>query len=74
MREHELKVDMKGFQAAMDQQRSSARAASNFGIVEKLNIDPSLTTDFTGYDSLDGEGRIIAVSYTHLTLPTKRIV
>ena len=61
VREHELKVDMKGFQAAMDQQRSSARAASNFGVVEKLNIDPSLTTDFTGYDSLDGEGRIVEI-------------
>ena len=59
VREHELKIDMKGFQAAMDQQRSSARAASNFGVVEKLNIDPSLSTDFTGYDSLDGEGRIV---------------
>ena len=61
VREQELKVDMKGFQAAMDQQRSSARAASNFGVVEKLNIDPSLTTDFTGYDSLDGEGRIVEI-------------
>tara|TARA_E500000178_G_scaffold356066_1_gene431434 strand:- start:1331 stop:3931 length:2601 start_codon:yes stop_codon:yes gene_type:complete len=61
VREHELKIDMKGFQAAMDQQRSSARAASNFGVVEKLNIDPSLTTDFTGYDSLDGEGRIVEI-------------
>ena len=64
VREHELKVDMKGFQAAMDQQRSSARAASNFGVVEKLNIDPSLTTDFTGYDSLDGEGRIVGIFTT----------
>ena len=64
VREHELKVDMKGFQAAMDQQRSSARAASNFGVVEKLNIDPSLTTDFTGYDSLDGEGRIVEIFTT----------
>jgi alanyl-tRNA synthetase len=61
VREHELKIDMKGFQAAMDQQRISARAASNFGVVEKLNIDPSLTTDFTGYDSLDGEGRIVEI-------------
>ena len=61
VREHELKIDMKGFQVAMDQQRSSARAASNFGVVEKLNIDPSLTTDFTGYDSLDGEGRIVEI-------------
>ena len=61
VREHDLKIDMKGFQAAMDQQRSSARAASNFGVVEKLNIDPSLTTDFTGYDSLDGEGRIVEI-------------
>ena len=64
VREHELKIDMKGFQAAMDQQRSSARAASNFGVVEKLNIDPSLTTDFTGYDSLDGEGRIVEIFTT----------
>ena len=56
-----LKIDMKGFQASMDQQRSSARAASSFGISEKLDIDSSLVTEFTGYDSLDGKGRIIEI-------------
>ena len=56
-----LKIDMEGFQASMDQQRSSARAASSFGISEKLDIDSSLATEFTGYDSLDGKGRIIEI-------------
>jgi len=56
-----LKIDMEGFQASMDQQRSSARAASSFGISEKLDIDSSLVTEFTGYDSLDGKGRIIEI-------------
>ena len=56
-----LKIDMEGFQASMDQQRSSARAASSFGISEKLDIDSSLATEFTGYDSLDGRGKIVEI-------------
>ena len=56
-----LKIDMDGFQASMDQQRSSARAASSFGISEKLDIDSSLATEFTGYDSLDGRGKIVEI-------------
>ena len=49
-------------------------------IVDKLGVEESeVTTEasFTndlGADSLDTVELIMAVSYTHLTLPTKRIV
>ena len=34
----------------------------------------ALGVQFNWYGELEGRGDLIAVSYTHLTLPTKRIV
>ena len=59
-REKNLELDMVGFTAAMDVQKKSARAASNFGAVDKLDINPSLTTEFTGYEDLINNGKIVA--------------
>ncbi|MDB3993151.1 alanine--tRNA ligase [Gammaproteobacteria bacterium] len=59
-REKNLELDMAGFTAAMDVQKKSARAASNFGAVDKLDISPSLTTMFTGYKDLINNGKIVA--------------
>ncbi|MDP9198479.1 MAG: alanine--tRNA ligase [Pseudomonadota bacterium] len=57
-RERGLGIDQPGFEAAMTSQRERGRAASRFGVdlrgPETLDQD----SEFTGYDSLQGEGRI----------------
>ena len=53
-REHNMNLDLDGFEQAMLIQKNQARAASNFGSVEKLDIGSELSTDFTGYENLDG--------------------
>ncbi|MGK0445281.1 MAG: alanyl-tRNA synthetase [Bermanella sp.] len=60
-REKDLKVDEAGFDACMEEQKSKARAASNFKVdyTDTLNLDG--TTDFTGYDSLLNQGKIVAL-------------
>lgn len=60
-REHELSIDQQGFDAAMAAQKNQARAASNFASQEKLEIALEKTTEFTGYDTLDGEGAVQAI-------------
>lgn len=60
-REQDLTLDMEGFEAAMDVQREQARAASHFTAVDKLNLDGLAATDFTGYTSLQGDGRVIGI-------------
>ena len=60
-REHELSVDMEGFEQAMAVQKDQARAASNFGAVEKLELDSGLDTEFTGYDRLIDEAKVTAI-------------
>ena len=51
-REHDLLLDMDGFDAAMSVQKQQARAASNFTAVDKLEIEPGSTTDFIGHEHL----------------------
>jgi len=53
-REHNMNLDLDGFEQAMLIQKNQARAASNFESVEKLDIGSDLSTDFTGYEILDG--------------------
>ncbi|MEQ8314233.1 MAG: alanine--tRNA ligase [Gammaproteobacteria bacterium] len=60
-REQGLQVDMEGFEKAMAVQKDQARAASNFVAAESLEIDPSLRCEFTGYESLEDEGKILAI-------------
>ena len=60
-REHNLTLDMSGFEAAMEVQRDQARAASNFSVVEKLDLEGLEKTDFTGYSSLQTEAQIVAI-------------
>jgi len=54
-RERKFNLDMAGFEQAMEQQRTRARAASKFGVEMSVN-DGSVNyqTLFTGYDSLAG--------------------
>ena len=58
-RERGLGVDMQGFDAAMAQQRETARAAGKFGSVGGLPADlvsRMTATEFIGYEALDQGG------------------
>lgn len=60
-REHDLQVDMEGFEQAMAEQKEKARAASNFTAVDSIEIDKALNTEFVGYDRLEEDARILAI-------------
>ena len=60
-REHDLNIDMEEFDRAMAIQKESARAASNFDAVEKLELDASHYTSFSGYSNLQDSVKIIAI-------------
>ena len=51
-REHDLVLDMPGFETAMQEQRDRARAANRFGCDYELDIDLNFDTRFTGYQEL----------------------
>ncbi|MFO1479333.1 MAG: alanine--tRNA ligase [Turneriella sp.] len=55
----QLTVDVNGFKAEMEKQRERGRAAWK-GALE-LPVDRTLRTAFTGYDSLAGQGTIMAL-------------
>ncbi|MCS6786129.1 MAG: alanine--tRNA ligase, partial [Thiobacillaceae bacterium] len=59
-RERGFTVDFAGFEAAMQQQRERARAASRFGLQQGLQFSGE-PTEFVGYDTLEQEGRILAL-------------
>ncbi|NDK38767.1 alanine--tRNA ligase [Pseudoxanthomonas gei] len=62
-RERGLSVDMEGFDAAMAQQRETARAAGKFTSTAGLPADLVARlkpTEFMGYQSLDAGGLVIA--------------
>jgi alanyl-tRNA synthetase len=50
-RERGVRIDMAGFEAAMDQQRERARAASKFAAASTLEYEGS-KTEFHGYETL----------------------
>lgn len=60
-REHDLTLDMPGFERAMEGQRQQARAASQFNAVEKLSIESSTGTEFVGYDRLHADADVLAI-------------
>lgn len=57
-REHNLKIDMAGFEQAMKIQKDKARSASNFTAAEKLDLAADVHTDFVGYEALTGDSRV----------------
>ncbi len=59
-RERGFNVDFAGFEAAMQQQRERARAASRFTMGRGLEFSGQ-PTEFVGYDTLEQEGRILAL-------------
>ncbi|WP_417533546.1 alanine--tRNA ligase [Marinobacterium stanieri] len=60
-REHELSLDMEGFESAMEAQRQRARASGQFSVDynEQIKLDGS--TEFNGYDSLEDRSEVIAL-------------
>ncbi len=60
-REHNLSLDMDGFETAMNQQRSRARAAGSFAAdyAQQINIEGS--TEFTGYANTQSDSKISAL-------------
>lgn len=60
-REHNLQLDLDGFDRAMAVQKDQARAASQFAAVEKLDVDADAPTEFTGYEQLQSEARVTAI-------------
>jgi alanyl-tRNA synthetase len=58
-RERNLKVDMAGFNKAMEQQRERARAASSFKSARLSEIEgPDNNAEFTGYDHMQDKAAI----------------
>jgi len=60
-RERQLGMDMAGFEACMDEQRDRARAAGSFQSDYSQSLDPTLVSDFTGYDHLKDSSKITAL-------------
>ena len=59
-RERDVRIDMAGFEAAMDQQRERARAASRF--VQAAGLEYSgEKTEFHGYDALTLPAKVVAL-------------
>ncbi len=60
-RERELTVDHAGFDIAMAAQRERARAAKNFGNGYNQTIKLDSKTEFTGYQQLNQQSKVIAL-------------
>jgi alanyl-tRNA synthetase len=60
-RERGLKLDIEGFEREMEAQRERARAASQFGAEYTEALDADVTTEFTGYDHEEDNGRVLAL-------------
>jgi alanyl-tRNA synthetase len=59
-RERGVNIDLAGFEAAMEQQRERARAASKFVSAASLDYSGG-KTDFRGYETLSTAGRVVAL-------------
>jgi alanyl-tRNA synthetase len=62
-RERGLTIDQAGFDAAMEAQRSRARAASKFGSELRDSVKLTGKTDFLGYDRTVGQGLVTALIF-----------
>src|SRR6266566_791984 len=59
-RERGVRIDMAGLEAAMEQQRERARAASRFSVASGLEYSGN-KTEFLGYDTLTLRARVAAL-------------
>ncbi len=60
-RERNLSLDMTGFEREMEAQRQRARQASKFASADLDQLDLSFETEFVGYESLTGQGDVLAL-------------
>lgn len=60
-RERGFALDMDGFEAAMDQQRERARAASQFKADHAGGVAVDASSKFTGYEHLSDQGTVTAL-------------
>jgi len=60
-RERNLILDMAGYEREMEAQKQRARAASQFGADQTVQVTLEGETDFTGYDRLKDEATVIAL-------------
>ncbi len=60
-REHDIRLDEAGFEAAMEAQRQRARAASHFGVEQHSIEGLDVATDFCGYDRTEDTGTVRAL-------------
>ncbi|HEX7047530.1 MAG TPA: alanine--tRNA ligase [Gammaproteobacteria bacterium] len=60
-RERNLSIDDAGFAREMQAQRQRARDASKFGVDYGKDIRSDAVTEFTGYENLQGHGKVIAL-------------
>jgi len=67
-RERGLVVDTAGFEHEMEQQRTRARSASQFSGVESARVDVEGETQFTGYQHLDDNARVLAILHDNETV------
>ena len=61
-------------ETSQDQSPGTAAAAGDFGFKVLTSSDPAEKTKKLAAEIANGRLAMMAVSYTHLTLPTKRIV
>ncbi|MCK4585896.1 MAG: alanine--tRNA ligase, partial [Gammaproteobacteria bacterium] len=64
--------DMAGYEFSMEQQRQRARAASHFEAEAANSIKIEGGTEFTGYDSSEGEATVVGI-FKDLKAPVKSI-
>ena len=60
-RERGLKVDMDGFERAMQKQREQSQAASQFGVDLSSGVKIDGRTSFLGYEKVSDVGQVIAL-------------
>lgn len=60
-REHNIKIDEKGFEEAMTHQRRRARKASNFGVDPNDFLQIDAVSVFSGYHQCESRSKIVAI-------------
>ena len=70
-RERGLKIDLAGFEAEMETQKTRARASSQFGVVTKqYNLDGYIATGFLGYEHNSVDAKVIAILQNGISIDT----
>jgi alanyl-tRNA synthetase len=70
-RERGLEIDLAGFEAEMEAQKTRARASSQFGVVsKKFNLEGYITTKFLGYDHNSAAAKVIAILQNDTSINT----